>query len=120
MFTKVLKAAAIAATLAIGTVAGTGAASAHDRGITFGNSDFSITFGSGQRHRHFHDDRGFRRNACRPRRALRKAKRRGLRRAYIHRVGQRGVIVKGRHRGERVTVGIANRRGCPVRFVRAR
>lgn len=74
-------------------------------------------------------DRGFdgfrgdwrfeRRERCRPRRALRKARRLGLRRAYIHRFGPRGVVVRGRRYGERLVVRFGGRPHCPIRAVRA-
>ena len=125
--TNLIKAAAIAIALAAGAIASTGTASAYDGRIGVGVSGPGFYFGFGneprrykRHHRRFHDEFGFERGFCRPRRALRKARSRGLRRAYIARVGHRGVIVKGRKWGERVTVGFANRRGCPVRFVRAR
>ena len=60
------------------------------------------------------------RNRCRPRRALRKARRLGLRRAYVHRFGPRGVVIRGRARGERVAVRFGRAHFCPVRNVRVR
>ena len=64
--------------------------------------------------------RGRHAGRCRPRRALRKARRLGVRRAYIHRVGPRGVVIRGRARGERVAVRFGPARFCPVRNVRVR
>ena len=120
MFTKTIKATAIAATLALGALAGTAATSgtAEAHGVGFQGKGFSIHFGSGHGHYHGHRGRGFR-NKCRPGRALRKARSRGLRRARLVRLNRRVVVVRGRKWGDRVTVGFANRRGCPVRFVRA-
>lgn len=68
---------------------------------------------------------GFERHArrpgrCRPRRALRKARRLGLRRAYIHRAGPRGVVIRGRAHGERLAIRFGRASFCPVRNVRVR
>lgn len=116
-------------------------ANAQGLSVTLGTPEFSVTFGDSQaqnvahrgfrdrRHRRGHGWRGRhwdgghgygRRDECRPRRALRKAERHGLRRAHVVRMGHRNVVVAGRKRGERVVVGFANVRGCPVRFVRHR
>lgn len=116
-----IKAATVAAGLAVATLAaGIGTAQAHGPGVSFGAPGIQLEFGHRHGPRHFDGGPRFRRDFCRPRKALRKARRRGVRRAYIARVGHRGVIVKGRKWGERVTIGFAHRRGCPVRFVRAR
>ena len=121
MFTKSIKAVAIAATLALGAFVGSAATAdtAEAHGVGFKGKGFSIHFGHGHGHYHGHHGGGFR-NKCRPRRALRKARSRGLRRARIVRVNRRVVVVRGRKWGDRVVVGFQNRRGCPVRFVRAR
>ncbi len=67
------------------------------------------------------DDRRSRRHAtCSPERALRMVERRGIRRAFVRRVGERGVVIAGRKRGERIVVGFGRHPSCPVRFVRAR
>ena len=73
--------------------------------------------------RAYRDDRRGRRglrNRCRPIRALRRAKRLGLRRAYVHRFGRRGVVVRGRGWGKPITVRFGRGRGCPIRAVRVR
>lgn len=51
---------------------------------------------------------------CRPVRALRKARRLGVRKPFIYRVGRRGVVVRGRAWGERVAVRFGRGRRCPV------
>lgn len=71
--------------------------------------------GAGYRERRSH-----RRATCSPRKALRKVERRGIRRAFVRRVGERGVVIAGRKRGERIVVGFGRHPSCPVRFVRTR
>lgn len=121
MFTTKIKSAIVAGTLALGAIAATsGTASAHGSGhVQIGGPNFSIGFGS---HGHFHDwDRPrVRANRCNPRKALRKARRNGVRRAYVRRVGHRGVVIAGRKWGDRVIIGFGRQRSCPVRFVRHR
>ena len=56
----------------------------------------------------------YRRMACSPREALRKAERLGLRRARIVRETRRFTAVSGIRRGARVTVEFAQARGCPT------
>ena len=70
-----------------------------------------VHFRGGRRHGH----RGFHRR-CRPFRALRKARRLGVRRARIVLAGPRGYLIKGRQFGARKTVGIGRHRSCPVVF----
>ena len=92
-------------------------------GIHVGGPGFYFSFGDDRRGygRGFGPRRDFRRgNRCRPGKALRKAKRRGLRRARIVRVNRRGTVIAGRRWGERVVVGFGRQRSCPVRFVRHR
>lgn len=60
-----------------------------------------------------------RRNRCSPRKAVKKARRKGLRNAYVIRVNRRGVLVAGRRWGERVVMGFDRSRRCGVRFVRS-
>lgn len=60
--------------------------------------------------RHYRPVRRF----CRPRRALKKARRLGVRHAFIHRIGPRGTVIQGRRWGRVVRVGIGAARGCPV------
>ncbi|MDD9908074.1 MAG: hypothetical protein OXR62_00115 [Ahrensia sp.] len=113
-----LKTMAAALTLiAGGLMSQSSAAHAASDGIFFDAPGFSLGFYDGPRYGH---RRGYRHARCTPRRALRKARRNGVRRAHILRVGHRGVIVAGRQWGDRVVIGFGKRRGCPVRFVRAR
>lgn len=82
------------------------------------HGSLTLEFGNGPR---YGGKRHLRRyHTCNPRRALRKAQRRGIRHAHIRRINGRGVVVAGRKWGERVVIGFANHRSCPVRFVRAR
>ena len=128
MFRSSIKSIFIAGTVALGTLVSAGTTAQADvrGGIYIDGPGISIGFGD-RRYRDHRWDRGdrwdrprFRHRTCKPRKALRKAKRRGLRRAHIVRVGQRGVIVAGRKWGERVVMGFGRHRSCPVRFVRAR
>lgn len=126
MFNTQIKSILIASTLALGTLSTTsGTASAEVRGgIFIGGPNFSVGIASGghdyrhggYRHRHWKRPH----NRCSPRKAVRKAKRRGVRRAHVVRVGKRGVVVAGRKWGERVVIGFGRNRSCPVRFVEAR
>lgn len=127
MFIKTLKSTLIAAGLTLGAVAATsGTANAGDirggfyiggPGIQIGIGDFGPRFYRWDNPRYEH--RRVRRNFCHPRRALKKAKRKGLRRAHVVRIGHRGVVVAGRKWGERIIVNFRNNRKCSVRFVRA-
>jgi len=120
----ITKSAFLAAAIAIGGIAGLGATSgtAEARSgvhVEIGGPGFSIDFGRGYGRHYGRPHYRYRR--CTPRRALRKARRMGIRRAYVRRAGYRGVIVAGKrgYRG-RVIVGFGNHRSCPVRFVRPR
>ncbi|MEN0041486.1 MAG: hypothetical protein AAF764_09135 [Pseudomonadota bacterium] len=132
MLTSSLKSAFVAGAIALGaittTAATTTAAHAGDVrfGVSIGGPGYGIHVGNRdrryRRHRGFyHDDYRPRRAArCRPARALRKARRNGIRRAHIIRTGRRGVVVAGRQWGDRVVIGFGRHRSCPVRFVRHR
>ena len=61
-----------------------------------------------------------RRGVCAPRRALRKARRMGVRRAHIARVNRNVVIVKGYRYGGRAKVKFGRSRHCPVIAFRTR
>ncbi|MFD0916330.1 hypothetical protein ACFQ14_07930 [Pseudahrensia aquimaris] len=118
---KSLKSIALAGTLALGAFAATSTtASAGDVriGVDLRGPGFDIGIGD----RYFRGDRRRDRHyrTCSPRKALRKARRNGVRRAHIRRIGHRGVIVSGRKWGERVVMGFGKHRSCPIRFVRAR
>ena len=119
---KPLKTLLVAGGLALG-LSGFAAtnAQAGQTALTFGSPDFSITIGSGvQPVRHWHRDRGFRRGVCNPRRALRKAHRRGLNRPHVQRINRKRIVVAGWSRGERIVMGMGRHRSCPVHFVRER
>lgn len=119
---KPFKTLLIAGSLALGfsTLSTAPAYAAGNGSLTFGAADFSITIGKGvQRNRQWAPRRNFRRhNVCNPRRALRKAYRRGLNRPHIHRVNRNRIVVAGWSRGERVMLGMGRHRSCPVKFVR--
>lgn len=127
MFTSKLKTIIVASVVSLGALSAMGgSANAEIRGgIYLSGPGISVGFGDrhyGRRHwnspRHWDAPRRY--NRCRPGKAVHKAKRRGIRRAHIVRVNRRGVLVAGRKWGERVVIGFANRRSCPVRFVRSR
>lgn len=107
------KSAAAAVVLAVAATA-IGAATPAQAG---GRATFELSFSDGYRF-----DRGYRRDrwhrprfrSCRPRRALRKARRLGVRRAYVHRFGRRGVVVRGRSFGDHVVVRFGRARHCPI------
>jgi len=110
--------------LSLGALAATtGTASAgHERYERRGHIGFSIDFGGPRFYDHGyygfrHHRRIKRRRFCRPRKAVRKARRRGVRGAHVIRVGRRGVLVARRKWGDRVVIGFGNRRHCPVRFI---
>lgn len=147
MFTKTIKSTLIAVAITLGAVvSATGAANAEVRGGIYLEGP-GISVGIGDRDRRYNrrhrqgdrwdrsdrrgrwDRRGGwgrgdrwdrpRHRACSPRKAVRKARRKGIRHAHVVRVGHRGVIVAGRKWGERVVIGFRNNRRCSVRFVRA-
>ncbi|MEP1209333.1 MAG: hypothetical protein ABJM29_05450 [Rhizobiaceae bacterium] len=123
MFTSQIKSVIVAGTIALGALSATsGAANAEVRGgIYIGGPGVSIGFGHGGYDHHDRWDRPrYHRNRCSPRKAVRKARRKGLRRAHVIRVGHRGVVVSGRKWGERVIMGFGRNHRCPVRFVRHR
>ena len=115
MIRTTLKSLAVAATLMVGGVAAS---------TTSANAgDLSIDLRFGGPGGFFIGDRGFRgfhdfRRVCTPRKALRKARRNGLRRAHIVRVNGRRIVVAGRSRGDRVVVKFGRHRSCPTRSVR--
>jgi len=125
MFMKTLKSLAIAGTLVVGALASTSGAANAGGGhvnVSFGGPGFHFSIGDygrggwgHRRHRRPHYSR-----TCRPGKALRKARRMGLRRAHIVRVSRRGIVVAGRKWGGRTIVGFGKYRSCPVRFVRNR
>ncbi|MEM7300921.1 MAG: hypothetical protein AAF468_07535 [Pseudomonadota bacterium] len=119
MFNKLAKATTISLFLALGGAAvSTAPAQAFGHGVGIGieGPGFSVHFGEPGYHRHRPHYRPYR--FCRPGRALRKARRMGVRRAHIVRASRRGVVVAGRRYGHRIVVGFSRAPRCPVRFVR--
>lgn len=85
-------------------------------GVTIHQPGFSVTFGnlpSGAR-----AYKPKRHRACSPHRAVKKAKRIGVRHARIHRIGKKGTVVKGRLRGKQVIARF--NRNCSLRNLRWR
>lgn len=82
----------------------------------WGRGGRSFSFSYGNRGARF--DRP--RRKCNLRKAVRKAKRMGLRRAHVVRANPRRVVVAGREFGDRVVIGFGRARSCPIHFVRYR
>ena len=123
MFATTLKLTALAGILTFGGLAAAPAQA----------GDFSVTVTIGERPVYgqpVHYRRGYarrhghyrprHRRGCRPGRALRKARRFGVRHAWIHAIGPRGTIVHGRRHGRPVKVGIGHARGCPIVYANRR
>lgn len=89
--------------------------------VTFSGKHGSITIGN-DRNRHGqviykHKNRRHI-SICKPRKALRKARDIGVRRAHIERVGRKFIIIKGRKRGSQVKVAFERRgRRCNIAWV---
>jgi hypothetical protein len=120
MLKNIIKAAALAGTIALGGVAATTGTASAQSGIYIGSGVIAVHFNGGHRFGRHHGHRNRYYNRCSPRKALRKARRNGIRHARIARVNHRGVVVKGRKWGDRVRIGFANNHRCSVRYVRAR
>lgn len=95
--------------------------------LTINGEHGSITIGD-RRHRNGHNGRNYGGHhnhnnhqyvsVCKPRKALRKARKIGVRHAHVDRVGSRFVIVKGRKRGSTVKIAFERRsRRCNVAWV---
>jgi len=95
-----------------------------DFGVTIGGHGGGIVIRDHRRHGgwdRFEDhrgDRGWERGFCKPRKAVRKARRMGLRHTEIVRAGHRRVVVEGFRHRHLVRVVFANERHCPVIRVR--
>lgn len=108
-----VKTATFAAALSLGALAAAPAQAADiTLGVTFHDAFEAqpVHYRSRKHVRHYRPVRRF----CRPRRALKKARRLGVRHAFIHRIGPRGTVIQGRRWGRVVRVGIGAARGCPV------
>ena len=124
MFYKSARAIILSIVVSIGGVAATTASSqAGSSYIDFNISAPGIQFSSGrgyrenQRWNHGYKSNN-RRRACAPRRALRKARRMGIRNAHIVRVNRRVLVVKGYRYGDRAKVKFGRSGHCPVISVR--
>ena len=123
MFTR-LKTAALSALVAFGTLAAIPAtAQADGLYLNFGGRDgVGIRFGEShradrwdRRHDRRHERRHERRaERCSPERALWKADRIGVNRARVVDVSKRSIVVRGRARGDRVTVVFGRAPNCPI------
>lgn len=141
MFSKTIKAATIALSIAgVAVFSAPATAGPSHGGISIGGAGFSISFGTGhggyRGYRGYRGHRGYRGGgyrgygygdygyrpvvrSCSPRRALRKARRIGLRDTYVARVKRHAIVIKGYRYGypTRVKIGRAGR--CPVLAVRS-
>jgi hypothetical protein len=109
--------AALAAMIGFGTISAA-PATASASGL---DVDFYFGIGPGPGHHYDYrerrrDDHRWheRRRGCSERKAVRKARRIGLRGARIVRHDRRKLVIKGRVRGHREYIAFANMRGCPV------
>lgn len=95
-----------------------------DVGIYFDGGSFGFGFNNGHGHGHYghghHRPHRYTRRACNSRKALRKARRMGVRHAGVTHRSRRSVVVKGWKHGHRIKVRFANQRRCPVVSVRRR
>ncbi len=125
MFGKIAKATTLATVIAIGTAGmSTTPAAAGGIGIEFqfGSPGYGPGYGHGPRYGNgpawgpgwgqgpAWGNRGF----CKPRRAVKKARNMGVRKARIVRKNNRKVVVKGWRHGYPAKVVFANRHRCPV------
>ncbi|MCP4384897.1 MAG: hypothetical protein GY933_21985 [Hyphomicrobiales bacterium] len=111
MFTNIIKATTLAALIAVGaTAATTSQASAGQVqfGITFGTPGYGGPYwGPGP-------SWGAPRGYCKPRRAVNKARRLGVRNARIVRRNRNRLVVRGWRYGYQTRVVFANARRCPI------
>ncbi|QLF70901.1 hypothetical protein FE840_015865 [Peteryoungia desertarenae] len=121
--------AALVSLMAVTGVAPTASADSFGWGVYIGGGGPHIEFRDGprhwdrhgDRHRDRHDDRRWDRHddrrargECRPHDAIEKARWTGLRRARIHDVTPRRVVISGFRHGDFDRMVFANVRGCPV------
>ena len=107
----VLSSTAFAFALALGSIP-IGSASAQDLELHLGNNgprvimrdDCDPRYERCRDRNEYRRDRWEERGECSPERALRKARRMGIHRARIDRIGRRSIEVRGRSEGERVSV----------------
>lgn len=113
MLTK-LRTAALSAVISLGAIAAAPAV-AQAEGVYLnygGHNGIGVQVGDYGRHHYRHDRRHFR--ACTPNRAVNKAERYGVRRAYVVDVNRRTITVAGRKWGERVRMTFGRSQDCPV------
>ncbi|MVA97069.1 hypothetical protein GN330_07380 [Nitratireductor sp. CAU 1489] len=110
-----IKTAALASLIGFGAI-GASSTSALADGISIGiggaGGHVSMRFGDGGRH--WRGGRDFRRPACTTQRAVRKARRMGVRRAHVVRANHRVIKIRGRKFGHRVNVVFARAPRCPI------
>lgn len=122
MFTK-LKTAALSALIGFSAIAAVPAAAQEGLYLNYGSGHRSgagigIEVGDYDRYDYRdyrdyrHDRRDFR--GCTPNRAVDKAERYGVRRAYVVDVSRRTITVSGRKWGERVRMTFGRAPNCPV------
>lgn len=119
--------AALVSLMAVTGVAPTASAESLGFGVYIGGGGTSIEFRDGPRHwdRGRDHDRGWdrgrdrhedhrARGECRPHHAIEKARWSGLRRARVHDVTPRRVVIAGMRHGDFDRMVFANVRGCPI------
>ncbi|MBC7313050.1 MAG: hypothetical protein H5U11_11200 [Rhizobium sp.] len=98
----------------VGTVSTAAAGSDFGWGIYVGGGPGYDRDYRDRRHGWGHEPRRHRPQGCSPRRAVDEARWSGLRRARVHNVTPRRVVVAGFRHGEFDRMVFANVRGCPV------
>jgi len=112
---NIIKTAALSAFIGLGALAAVPAtAQADGLYLNFGGHHqprVGVFLGDSSRDRY---DRRDHRRACSPNRALDKAERLGLRRAYVTDVNRHTIKVRGRKHGDRVTLVFGRSQNCPI------
>ncbi len=125
MFPKFLRTSILALVVTIGGMAAATVSSQARSGhldLTIGGSGIYFSSGRGYRSHYRgqprydrrYSDRRYGRRLCAPNRALRKARRFGIRHAHVARVNRRVIVVKGFRYGSRAKVIFSRARQCPV------
>lgn len=99
----------------VGTVSIAAAGSDFGWGVHIGGGPgYDRDYHDGYRHGWGYEPRRHRPQGCSPRRAVEEARWSGLRRARVHNITPRRVVVAGFRHGEFDRMVFANVRGCPV------
>ncbi len=128
MNTKILRTVVFSIAVLIGSIGVTTApsnAGSFDIDFSLSGPGYYFSTGRGYRSHRYRDHRyrgdyDYRRRVCKPRRALRKARRMGVRDAHIVRVNRRVIVVKGYRYGYPAKVKFGRSRNCRVIAFRRR